>query len=202
MKSRERYCKQGPVVLVHGYGDDASLFRRLAGHLAELGRTSHSVTLTPSDGRVPLETLARQLQEYIDGHFTGGQPLDFVGFSMGGILVRYYVQRLGGLARTGRFVSVGTPHHGTWTAFASPRPLARQLRPNSRFLQNLGMDMECLAEIRFMSIWTPLDTMIVPPSSSQMPVGENLRLFILYHQALVTSARGIRTIGEKLTAGP
>lgn len=187
-----------PVVLVHGYRDDATVFHRLAHALGRAGRAAHPVTLAPSDGRAPLEELAGQLQAYIDRSFPAEERLDFVGFSMGGVLVRYYLQRLGGMARTGQFVAVGTPHYGTWTAFASRRPAALQLRPGSRFLRDLAADVEQLAAVNLTSIWTPVDTMILPASSSALPVGENLPVLVPYHRALVTRHWGIRIIEQRL----
>jgi len=97
-----RQDAQPPTVLVHGYKDDASVFAPLAQHLSELGVRTYAVTLAPSDCSVPLEVLAQQLKAYISSNFAYNQQLNFVGFSLGGIVARYYLQRMGGLERTGR----------------------------------------------------------------------------------------------------
>jgi triacylglycerol lipase len=191
----------GRTVLVHGYKDDATVFEPLVKYLSELGLPTYTVTLAPSDASVPLETLAIQLHAYIESNFAANQPLDFVGFSMGGMVVRYYLQRMGGLARTRRFLSVAAPHHGTWTAFTSRLPTAIQLRPNSLFLQDLNADVERLAAIQFASMWTPLDMMIVPSFSSVLPFGENLLVWTLMHKSLITSRRGISAIAQHLLDG-
>ena len=190
-----------PTVLVHGYKDDATIFRPLESHLSEMGLKTYAVTLAPSDCSVPLETLAQQLYAFIAASFPVNQQLDFVGFSLGGIVARYYVQRMGGLARTGRFLAVATPHHGTWTAFASSLPAAIQLRPHSSFLRDLNADAMRLAEIQFTSLWSPLDLMILPSFNSRLPVGKNLAVWTLRHQWLITGRRGIGAIAKQLTAG-
>ena len=190
-----------PTILVHGYKDDATVFRPLARHLSEIGVRTHAVTLAPSDCSVPVETLAQQFDAYLASNFAANQRLDIVGFSLGGIVARYYIQRMGGLARTGRFLSVATPHHGTLVALVSRLPAALQLRPDSSFLRDLNSDAEQLSRIQFGSIWTPLDLMIVPSFSSVMPVGKNKAVWTLKHQALITSRRGIDAIAEQLTAG-
>ncbi len=196
-----RQDAQPPTVLVHGYKDDASVFAPLAQHLSELGVRTYAVTLAPSDCSVPLEVLAQQLKAYISSNFAYNQQLNFVGFSLGGIVARYYLQRMGGLERTGRFLSVATPHHGTWVAFASRLPAALQLRPNSSFLRDLNADAEQLASIEFSSMWTPLDLMIVPSFNCRFRVGTNMAVWSLQHQGLITGQRGIGAIAKVLTSG-
>lgn len=200
LPSIARVGQQGRTrtILVHGYRDDASVFNTLASYMSELGLESYGVNLAPSDCSVPLETLAQQLETFIDGNFSVGQKLDFVGFSLGGIVARYYIQRMGGLARTNRLLTVAAPHHGTWMAFASSLPAALQLRPNSDFLRDLNADSESLTGIQFASMWSPLDLMILPSFSSRMSVAKNLAVWTLRHQALITSERGIRAIVDQL----
>ena len=164
------------------------------------GWRPHAVTLAPSDCSVPMEDLAEQLAGFIDRDFLSYQKLDFVGFSLGGIVVRYYLQRMGGLARTNRLLTVAAPHHGTVMAYASSLPAAIQLRPNSEFLSDLNADAEILSSIPFVSLWSPFDLMILPPFSSRMPVASNKAVWTLRHQALITSRRGILTIAEQLLA--
>lgn len=195
-----RRDEQPPTVLVHGYKDDATVFAPLARHLSEVGVRTYAVTLAPSDCSVPLEVLAQQLKTYISSNFAYNQQLNFVGFSLGGIVARYYLQRMGGLERTGRFLSVATPHRGTWVAFASRLPAALQLRPNSAFLRDLNADAERLASIRFSSMWTPLDLMIVPSFNSRFHVGANMAVWTLQHQGLITGRRGIGAIAKVLTS--
>ena len=198
--SHLRQDAQPPTILVHGYKDDATVFQPLAQHLSAVGVRTYAVTLAPSDCSVPLEVLAQQLKTYISSNFGYNQQLNFVGFSLGGIVARYYMQRMGGLARTGRFLSVATPHHGTWVAFASRLPAALQLRPNSSFLRDLNSDAERLASVRFSSMWTPLDLMIVPSFNCRFHVGTNMAVWTLQHQGLITGRRGIGTIAQVLTS--
>jgi len=50
-----------------------------------------------------------------------------------------------------------------------------EMRTSSTFLNSLNRDTESLTRVQYASIWTPLDLMIVPASSSQMPVGNEQR---------------------------
>ncbi|WLT39844.1 hypothetical protein NON20_10925 [Synechocystis sp. B12] len=62
--------------------------------------------MVPNDGSASLAVLAEQVKQYIDGQFAPQQPVDLIGFSMGGLVTRYYLQRLGvwnGLGATSPF---------------------------------------------------------------------------------------------------
>ena len=98
-----------PVVLIHGIYSTGRDMERLARHLRSQGREVHVPTLTPNGGQAPIENLAGQLAEYVARDLPG-RRFDLVGFSMGGLISRYYVQRLGGLDRVHRFVTLATPH--------------------------------------------------------------------------------------------
>ena len=60
-----------------------------------------------------------------------------VGHSLGGVVARYYVQRMGGDARVHTVCTLGSPHAGTWAAHLLPTALVRQLRPGSDLMQEL-----------------------------------------------------------------
>jgi triacylglycerol lipase len=198
MKQTTQSSTGNPVLLVPGYRDNASVFARFVEYLRGQSFDTFPISLTPSDGRVPLETLAGQVADYVNNSFAADQPLDFVGFSMGGVVLRYYLQRMGGLARAHRFVTLGTPHQGTWIAYGSNRPGVRQMRPGSAFLRNLDEDVDRLGTISFTSIWTPLDLTIVPARSSALHVGRQEPVRISHHRALVTNRRSLERVADAL----
>jgi triacylglycerol lipase len=187
-----------PVILVPGYRDNSRVFRQLTRYLKVHHFDVHALSLHPSDGRLPLNQLAEQVATYVERTFAPDQILDFVGFSMGGIVLRYYLQRLGGLTRADHFITLGSPHQGTWMAYYSSRPGVMQMRPRSPFLMDLAQDEEMLSQIRFTSIWTPLDLTIVPSSSSVTSVGQHQRLIVPYHRALVTDGRSLQRVAQTL----
>ena len=125
---------QPPVILVPGIGDDERKLRMLVRRLQQAGRQPIAISPQPSDGSAPIDTLARLLADAISDALGPDQPLDLFGFSMGGLICRYYLQQLGGLWRTRRFVTLASPHRGTWVAYRYPgRAAARQMRPYSPF---------------------------------------------------------------------
>lgn len=191
--------QRNPVLLVHGIDDTGAVFHKMAPYLRQLGWSVHTIDLSPNNGDAGLDVLAKQVAHYIAANFAIEQALDLIGFSMGGLVSRYYVQRLGGINRVQRFVTISSPHHGTIVAYASQRPGCVQMRPNSAFIQDLNSDAAILSHLNFTSIWTPYDLMIVPTSSSQLPVGKEVILPVALHSWMLMDSRCITTVAAALT---
>jgi triacylglycerol lipase len=188
-----------PVILVHGIDDTAAVFRTMAPYLAAQGWQVHHPSLTPSNGDVGLDVLAEQLADYVQQVIPAGQPFDLVGFSMGGIVSRYFVQRLGGLERVRRFVTISSPHCGTWTAYLRSNTGASQMCIQSPFLCDLNRDVDCLERLNFTSIWTPLDLMILPARSSCLGVGREVVVNVPAHAWMLSDSRSLRAIAQALS---
>jgi triacylglycerol lipase len=189
-----------PVLLVHGIWKTHTTFRRMARYLTERGFTVHGIDLTPNDGRAGIDELAAQLAAFIDATFPAGAPIDLVGFSMGGLVSRYYVQRLGGLARVRRFITISAPHHGTRWAYLRKLPGYLQMRPESDLLNDLNGDLVSLMKLDFTSIWTPLDLMITPAVSSRLGVGEEALVAAPLHALMLEDPRTFRAVAAALSA--
>lgn len=191
--------RRNPVLLIHGINDTGAIFQKMAPYLMQLGWTVYDLDLIPCNGDLGLDQLAQQVANYVEANFEPEQPLDLVGFSMGGIVSRYYVQKLGGINRVERFMTLASPHNGTWTAYALERPGCLQMRPGSAFLQDLNSQAAMLEQINFTSIWTPWDLMIVPANSSQIGVGKNVQVPVLAHSWMLSDPRSLEAVVEALT---
>ena len=188
------------VVLVHGIFDTARIFSRMEQWLAAAGFRPLSLNLAPSDGSSGLPALAEQLASFVDERIPFDQPFDLIGFSMGGLVSRYYVQRLGGIGRVRRFITLSTPHYGSLVAYAKGNEGSRQMRPGSAFLHELNRDASMLGRLKFASIWTPFDLMIIPATSSCLGVGEEFRIPIAIHPWMLTSRRSLELITRLLNS--
>ncbi len=188
-----------PVLLLPGYTDSEEDLTTLAAHLWDAGFQVYPFGPRPSDGSVLLEDLAAQLQAYVDLTFGPDQPVDVVAFSMGGLISRWYVQKLGGEERVQRLITLATPHNGTLFAYLPVNsPGLRQMQPESAFLTELNQDLSPLARLNFTSIWTPLDLTVFPATSSVMTVGTMVRLLLPHHRALLTHPRCLAAVVEAL----
>ncbi|MEH1834050.1 MAG: triacylglycerol lipase [Nostoc sp.] len=190
--------QRNPVLLVHGIDDTEAVFHKMRAYLIQRGWSVYSLDLVPNNGDVGLDQLAKQVADYITVTFASEQRLDLVGFSMGGIVSRYYVQRLGGINRVQRFITISSPHHGTVVAYGSWRPGCVQMRPNSIFLKDLNSDALILGQLDLTSIWTPYDLMIVPANSSQMSVGSEVIVPVALHPWMLTDPRSLGVVKAAL----
>ncbi len=187
-----------PVLLVHGIFDTGKVFHKMVPYLKQKGWTVYDLDLLPNDGYVGLDNLAQQVANYVDTNFAPEQPLNLIGFSMGGIVSRYYVQRLGGINRVQQFITLSAPNNGTWIAYCRQGVGCIQMRPDSALLKELNRDAAMLEQISFTSIWTPYDLMIVPANSSQMPVGKNVVVPVLTHAGMLTDSRSLAAVASAL----
>ena len=194
----ERY----PVVLIHGIFNSAATMLPMAKKLATEGWDAYTLTLKPANGKLGLPELARQVSDYVERTFPKGQKINLVGFSMGGIVCRYYLQKLGGADRVDHFVSISAPNHGTWAAYLRGGDGCLQMRPDSALLADLNGDLSALERIRMTVVWTPLDLVILPAKSSRMPVGQEMRRWRIMHPLMVLQPAGIADIVTALKNPP
>ncbi|MEU0284672.1 alpha/beta fold hydrolase [Streptomyces sp. NPDC006147] len=152
-----------PVVLLHGFIDNRSVFVLLRRSLAQHGRQQiESLNYSPltCDIRIAAELLGRHIEQVCER--TGSTRVDVVGHSLGGLIARYYVQRLGGDRRVRTLVTLGTPHSGTRVApLANAHPIVRQMRPGSPVLEELAQPAPG-CRTHFVAFWSDLDHIMDP----------------------------------------
>ncbi|HEY9834457.1 MAG TPA: alpha/beta fold hydrolase [Stenomitos sp.] len=198
--ARRTKPERNPVLLIHGITDTIAVFSKMAPALSRRGWSVHHFNMIPNNGDCCLGLLAKQVADYVDQTFDPKQPIDIVGFSMGGIVSRYYIQRLGGAERVKRFVSISAPNNGTVAGYLSWRLGCVQMRPDSAFLQDLNRDaVDILGRLNFTVIWTPYDLIIVPSNSSQMPVGKEVTVPVRLHSWMLTDERCLQAVAKALS---
>ncbi|MFJ8106912.1 esterase/lipase family protein [Streptomyces sp. NPDC096132] len=178
-----------PVVLLHGFIDNRSVFVLLRRSLAQHGRHRvESLNYSPltCDIRTAAELLGRHIEEICAR--TGSGRVDMVGHSLGGLIARYYVQRLGGDVRVRTLVTLGTPHSGTRVVpLANAHPIVRQMRPGSEVIEELSRPAPG-CRTHFVSFWSDLDHLMDPLETARIDhpdlLAQNVRVTGIGHLAL------------------
>ncbi|MDQ0763340.1 lipase family alpha/beta hydrolase [Streptomyces canus] len=198
-----------PVVLLHGFIDNRSVFVLLRRSLAQHGRQQiESLNYSPltCDIRAAAELLGRHIEGICER--TGSERVDIVGHSLGGLIARYYVQRLGGDTRVRTLVTLGTPHSGTRVVpLANAHPIVRQMRPGSELLEELTRPAPG-CRTHFVSFWSDLDHLMDPLETACIDhadlMAQNVRVSGIGHLALPVHpavATGIRQVLDTARAG-
>jgi triacylglycerol lipase len=190
-----------PLVLVHGLFDTPRLFDSLRHRLG--GRRSPLLVphLPHALGSVPLEELATELGRQIETAFGPDQPLDLMGFSMGGVIGRTWIQLGGGHRRTRRFTSVASPQRGTLAALPWPSwPLAgiADMKPGSPLLRRLAAAGPLLEEVECCSFYCPTDLTVFPGWEAVLPVGARQPLPVFWHNRLMAEPASLDPVVAEL----
>ncbi|MDG1241044.1 MAG: alpha/beta fold hydrolase [Opitutae bacterium] len=187
--------------MVHGIWDKGIVYQRMAKVLTDQGHNCHTPDLEPANGAYGLADLAEKLKVYIDQTIGSEAPFALIGFSMGTIIARYYLQILGGASRVSHFFSISGPLHGTLTAHFWPGKASRDMRFRSKLLQQLNADTSALAHTVIHSYRTPFDLLIIPTRSSYWKIAvDNHIVPALFHHRMLIHCKVYRHIAETLKA--
>jgi triacylglycerol lipase len=200
-----------PVVVVHGILDNAKRIDPLVRGLRDLGvGPLAAIDLTPRFRISSLESYASQLKGFVEATLRAhdASELDLVGFSMGALITRLYLQEFAGETRVRRFVSISGPHRGTQLARLAPEGKSwltgvRQMQPGSPLLTRLGDDALRLAPTLVHCVYTPFDAVIISPSSAVLRGAASVhRIPVLMHRLMLSDARVRACVAGLLLSDP
>ena len=152
-------------------------------------------------GKTSLKHLALDLDSKIEELVGPEIEIDIVGFSMGGLISRFWLQNHGGFLRTKRFFSIGTPHFGTYTAQMIPSflmPGIAEMKRGSRLLSLLNNDLTSLEKVECTSFFTKWDLMSFPGWQAKLSIGDSYHLPVLTHKQLITNSSSLDILAKKI----
>jgi triacylglycerol esterase/lipase EstA (alpha/beta hydrolase family) len=176
-----------PVLIVGGLTEPQAFLNTLQSRLQDAGLTVFTMALPGAipgtqDIAVSAQAVAARARQVLDQ--TGAARLDVVGHSEGGLALRYYVKNLGGGAQVRRYVSLGTPQHGTQVAnvigaFPVIGQLAgtictacAQMAVGSAFLTALNSPTDVPGAVTYTALGTRFDELVTPaPQASFLQDG-------------------------------
>ena len=192
-----------PLVLLHGLWDTPRLFQRLEREL--LSRCPQLQIEAPhlphGLGAVPIRAMAQQLGARIEARFGRHTRLDVLGFSMGGVIGRTWLQEQGGHRRCRRFVCLGSPQRGTLSAQLVPHAVLAgiaDMKIGSPLLRDLNRGTTALAGLDCHSLYCPTDLTVFPGWRAVLPVGRRQAVPVLTHRQLIAHPRAVRLLADLL----
>ena len=205
-----------PVLLLYGFMSTRRVFNVLEHRLSRdqycvwsinLGGIFNAFNTRGIDDRAEL---VREKVERLYARFPSMGPLSIIGHSMGGLIGRYYVKRLGGDRRVKNLITLGAPHNGTPSAYwgvMSYGWFSRsiwQMTPMSPFIRRLKMGA-FPRNVRFVSIFSKADKVNPFPTCILEDDGRsqllNLEVSNVAHRDYLTNRTVYQLIRQQLAIG-
>jgi triacylglycerol lipase len=184
--------------MVHGFLDTGRLFRVLCRELGARGHVCHAPTFRPRDARLGMADLSGKLASFIRDDLNPGSPVALIGFSMGALVARHYLQALGGAPSTRAFFSISGPHQGTINAYLFPGRGPREMRPGSAFIRELNAGAAALEGLPVYTYRTPLDLTVHPARTTRIPHAPELVTWCPLHSMVPGDPAVVSHIAREL----
>lgn len=186
-----------PVLLLHGLFQSRACWLWMKWRLRRRGFASiYALSLPPwKDVELLTERLAKKVDEL--RHRTGIEKVHLVGHSMGGMIVRNYLQIRGGEKKVAACVLLGTPNHGSKLAPFALSPLGKLLMPGSDFLRRLN-EAPVPAGARVVSIYSRHENVVLPFQNARLEGAADLELAGMGHTSLLFHPRAFALVLENL----
>lgn len=174
-----------PVLLIHGYINNAGALFILWRRIKSAGFSTHTLNLEPVyadiEAYVPLIEARLAALQAVDA-----RRVVLVCHSMGGLAARAYLRRHGA-ARVAQVITLGSPHAGTVLARTALGENGRQMRPGSEWLARLAADEGGAWPCPITSLYSLDDNIVVPQLSARLPGARNIEIAGIGHMSLPMS---------------
>lgn len=179
-----------PILLVHGYGNHGCVWflqkKELEAkglgpiYAINLGHPFKSIRYYAEKVKAKADLIAQE---------TGRNDLILIGHSMGGLVSAWYATKLAEKNKVTDVITIASPLAGTPMARLALGINAREMEPNSSFVQELKLAMNENKTVRFHHIATRSDQLVIPGLSAALPDNNHYILDDLGHASLLYSKR-------------
>jgi pimeloyl-ACP methyl ester carboxylesterase len=187
-----------PILFIHGVFHNRATFAWLKQKLVWEGWSSfqelnlftslRSIPVLAEQTALEIDSLLKKLQV---------QQVDIIAHSLGGLVARHYLQKMGGDGKVRNLFTLGTPHQGTrWSRFAV-LPHLKQLAPQSELLEELNR-APSPEKTQVTVIYGTLDIFTLPRHSGAWRGVDNIELDQVGHAGLLFSKRVAQIILSRL----
>ena len=195
-----------PVLLVHGYINNAGAMFTLADELARQGHAVHTINLEPVHGDIGRH--APKLDARIRAILASGgsDKVVMVAHSMGGLAARAYFRAFPD-APVAQLITLGSPHQGTPSAYTAWGRAGKQMRPGSGWLAALEADEKQRAATHadgarwpcpLLSIYSYDDNIAFPQNCARIGGAREMAIAGVGHMSLPMSRRVAQLVCEEI----
>lgn len=179
-----------PVLLLHGLFHNRSCWFRVKRLLRKNNYTAiYSINLRPwRDIETLTEIVARKTDQIRHRHKV--DKVAIIGHSMGGVVARNFLHLRGGGDKVAFLLTLGSPHHGSTLAPFSIWPLGSTAQPSHPLLARINR-APTPKGTKVTSIYSTMDNIIIPPTSSHIDDVQNIALDKMGHMGLIFSKRSL-----------
>ena len=180
-----------PVLLIHGFACNHSVWREWLGRLEAHGfGPVRVIDLEPPFADI--EHHAAHVERELRALFqdSGDIPVSIIGHSMGGLVARAWLRsrathkRSDGTEEAARLITIGTPHRGTWLARLARTANGRQMAMDSPWMVALAAKEPPTLPGLITSWWSECDQIVYPPPTAVYPGSEAKQLRGVGHIAM------------------
>lgn len=195
-----------PIVLVPGFFTNRGYLHAWRRYLLRNGY-GKVYCVSPEPIFAGVEPNAEHLARFVDEVLveTGAPRVILIGHSMGGLVIRLYLHRFGGLAKAAMAIAVGSPLKGTVLAEGKEKlgPIVAQLTNGNAWASAFVAEVEAQpCPIPFVVIWSPHDSIVSPQDNARVAAryGREITLPGVGHMEMVNSTQVMRVLKQELDA--
>jgi triacylglycerol esterase/lipase EstA (alpha/beta hydrolase family) len=194
-----------PVLLIHGYINNAGALFGLYDELARQGYGVYTINLEPVHGDI--DRHAARIEARVESilESSGAGRVTLVAHSMGGLAARAYLRAFP-RAPVAQLITLGSPHQGTPAAYTAWGTAGKQMRPGSAWLGELGRDEgRRLAETgarwpcAITTLYSMDDNIAFPQLCARLEGAREIAIAGVGHMSMPMSRRVARLVIKELT---
>ena len=189
-----------PVILVHGLACNRGYWSWFRRQLELRGYGTFTLDCTPWYARI--DSFVPQLSHAIDEVLaaTSSQQVIVIGHSMGGLVTRAYLARIG-CEKVAHVITLGTPHQGTWMARFGYAPNIHEMATASAWLASLRAREQQRGPnpyAKFTCLFSYHDNLVTPQRNATLPGACEIALSGIGHVSLAMSTAVLDAVAEAL----
>ena len=190
-----------PVVYLHGTAVKAGSLAPMRLYMAAQGHGAGHVFEfeSSSDFDGAAQGLADKLDRIVgQGSLGADEQLTLIGHSLGGLIIRSYLQLHPARHPVGQVFLLATPNYGTHLAHYFPTEVTQMMLPGSAFLAELNDGRHREDGIRYVSMYGDRDLLVLPRESMHLEGSRQMVFKGLGHNKMVLAPVVMAAIAARL----